>query len=116
MLNVKELNKDDKELLFAIKKVDEIVQSWDHDATTGYIVSFSKVVKNACDLMEQFNHNIFLFLDIDDVRRLLNMYVNSNDYEDRLLLSDIIVNKYINKYYYNLYDYLEKNQKNVDKK
>lgn len=108
MLNVKELNKEEKELLFAIKDIADMPQSYDYNATAKYIEGFKKSVLNICDLMEQFNHKTYLFLGIEDVRRLLNMYVNSKDYENRLLLSDIIVNKYINKYYCNLYDYLEK--------
>ena len=108
MLNVKELNKEDKELLFTIKDITNMPQSYDHDATAKYIEDFKNSILNACDLMEQFNHKVFLFSRIEDVRQLLNMYVNSKDYEDRLLLSDIIVNKYISKYYYNLYDYFEK--------
>ena len=108
MLNVKKLNKEEKELLFAIKDIADMPQSNDHDATAKYIEGFNKTVTNVCDLMEQFNHKTYLFLGIEDVRRLLNMYVNSKDYENRLLLSDIIVNKYINNYYCNLYDYLEK--------
>ena len=108
MLNVKELNKEDKELLFTIKDITSMPQSYDHDATAKYIEAFKNSILNACDLMEQFNHKALLFSGIEDVRQLLNMYVNSKDYEDRLLLSDIIVNKYINKYYCNLYDYFEK--------
>ena len=109
MLNIKELNKEEKELLFAIKDITSMPQSYDHDATPKYIEDFKNSILSACDSMEQFNHKTFLFSGIEDVRRLLNMYVNSKDYEDRLLLSDIIVNKYINKYYCNLYDYLEEN-------
>ena len=108
MLNVKKLNKEDKELLFTIKDITSMPQSYDHDATAKYIEDFKNSILNACDLMEQFNHKVFLFSRIEDVRQLLNMYVNSKDYEDRLLLSDIIVNKYINRYYCNLYDYFEK--------
>ena len=108
MLNVKELNKEDKELLFTIKDITDMPQSYDHDATKGYIEDFKNSILNACDLMEQFNNKVFLFLGIEDVRRLLSMYVNSKDIEDRLLLSDIILNKYINNYYCYLYDYLEK--------
>lgn len=108
MLNVKELNKEDKELLFTIKDITDMPQSYDHDATKGYIEDFKNSILSACDLMEQFNYKKFLFSGIEDVRRLLNIYVNSKDYEDRLLLSDIIINKYITKYYCNLYDCLKK--------
>ena len=107
MLNVKKLNKEEKELLFTIKDITNMPQSYDHDATPKYIEYFKKSVLSACDSMEQFNHKTFLFSGIEDVRRLLNMYINSKDYENRLLLSDIIVNKYISNYYCNLYDYLD---------
>ena len=107
MLNVKKLNKEEKELLFTIKDITNMPQSCDHDATNEYIEYFKKSVSSACDSMEQFNHKTFLFSGIEDVRRLLNMYINLKDYENRLLLSDIIVNKYISNYYCNLYDYLD---------
>lgn len=106
MLNVKKLNKEDKELLFTIKDITNKPQSCDHDATPKYIEDFKNSILNACDLMEQFNNKVFLFLGIEDVRRLLNMYVNSKDYEERLLLSNIILNNYIVEYYKFLYDYL----------
>lgn len=106
MLNVKELNKKDKELLFAIKDIANMPQSCDHDATPEYIEYFKNSILNTCELMEQFNHKAYLFLGIEDVRRLLNMYVDSKDFENRLLLSNIIINNYIVEYYKSLYDYL----------
>lgn len=105
MLNVNDLNDTEKNLLFAIKKVIDITESFDHDATPEYKEQFKKSLLDACDLMISFNYNVFLFLDIDDVKRLLGMYMNENDYENRILLSKIIIN-YIKNYYKKLYDYL----------
>lgn len=105
MLNVNDLNNTEKDLLFALKKVTDIIESFDHDATLEYVEQFKKTLLNACDLMTSFNYNIFLFLDIDDVKRLLNMYINEDDYENRMLLSKIIIT-YIKNYYKKLYDYL----------
>lgn len=105
MLDINDLNNTEKDLLFAIKKVDDITESFDHDATHEYMEQFKKSLLDACDLMTSFNYNVFLFLDIDDVKRLLGMYMNENDYENHLLLSKIIIN-YINNYYKKLYNYL----------
>lgn len=105
MLDVNALNNTEKDLLFALKKVIDITESFNHDATPEYKEQFKKTLLNACDLMTSFNYNVFLFLDIGDVKRLLNMYMNEDDYENRMLLSKIIIT-YIKNYYKKLYDYL----------